>query len=298
LPPAGPALPVGAWQERRTRFEADTVTMNARLPVRDDVTVVRHEVETPDGAAIGVHVYRPRRPSGALVLYLHGGGHFACDVTASDPNCQRYAAEGEAVIVSVDYRRAPEHPHPTPIEDAYAALRWTAANAAELGGEVDRLAVMGDSAGGGMAAGVALLARDRGGPALRSQILIYPMLDDTTAGPDPQVEPFLTWTYDDNVTGWQCLLGERFGTDAVDAYAAPARATQLAGLPPAYIEVGQLDAFRDEDMSYAMRLSWAGVDVELVVRPGAPHDFELIAPDAAVTVRAFADRARVLQTLG
>lgn len=295
LPPDPPPLPPGEWRERRRRFDAMSRDLNARLALPEDVEVESAQAAAADGTPIDVRIYRRDGDrSGGLVLYLHGGGHFCCDIEASDPGCRWYASNSAATLVSVDYRFAPEHPYPAAIEDAYAALRWTAEHAGELGGDPERLAVMGDSAGGGMAAGVALMARDRGGPALVRQILIYPMLDDRTTGPDPAIEPFLAWNYDDNVTGWGCLLGDRAGTPDVPIYAAPARAENLAGVASAYIEVGQLDAFRDEDVAYAGRLSAAAVEVELIVRPGVPHDFEVLAPDADVTRRAAADRARVL----
>jgi acetyl esterase/lipase len=200
-------------------------------------------------------------------------------------------------MLQVEYRLAPEHPHPTPVEDCYAALGWLTAHAAELGVDPARIAVMGDSAGGGLAAGVALLARDRGGPALARQVLVYPMLDDRTRTPDPEIVPYATWTYDDNVTGWDALLGEAAGTDDVSPYAAPARALELAGLAPAYIEVGELDAFRDEDVAYARRLAGAGVSTELHVHPGCPHGFESFAPATDVARRSTDDRVRVLRSL-
>ncbi len=156
---------------------------------------------------------------------------------------------------------------------------------------------MGDSAGGGMAAAVALMARDRGGPALRSQILVYPMLDDRTTVPDPEIEPLAMWSTDDNITGWGCLLGDAAGGDAVPSYAAPAREQDLTALPPAYIEVGQLDIFRTEDLDYAERLGRAGVGVELHLRPAVPHAFEILAPGSAVARRAMADRVRILEGL-
>ena len=298
LPPDPPPLPQGDWRARREHFDAVTAELNARLSPRTDVSVRDLQITAADDARVALRLYRPSSaPTGGLIVYLHGGGHFCCDIEASDPSCRGYAAGSGATVVSVDYRFAPEHPYPTAVEEAYTALCWVAEHAPELGGAAERIAIMGDSAGGGMAAGVALMARDRGGPALSRQILIYPMLDDRTTESDPVLEPFLTWGYDDNATGWACLLGEHFGTDAVSPYAAPARAEDLAGLPPAYIEVGQLDAFRDEDIAYAQRLCGAAVDVELIVRPGVPHDFELIAPEAEVTRRAAADRVRVLRSV-
>jgi acetyl esterase/lipase len=200
-------------------------------------------------------------------------------------------------MLVVDYRVAPEHPDLTPVEDCYAALVWLNEHASELGIDPDRVAVMGDSAGGGLAAGVCLMARDRGGPAVAQQLLIYPMLDDHPAAPNPQLLPFLTWSYDDNVTGWAALLGDKAGSDAVSPYAAPARAEHLSGLPDTYIDVGDLDIFRNEDIVYARRLADAGVPTELHVYPGCPHAFEALAPNAAVSQRVIGDRVRRLRGL-
>ena len=155
---------------------------------------------------------------------------------------------------------------------------------------------MGDSAGGGLAAGVALLARERG-VALARQILVYPTLDDHTTTVDPALAPFVTWTWEDNDTAWRCLLGDAAGTDAAPVTAAPARAQDLAGLPAAYVEVGDVDLLREECVEHARRLAAAGTAVELHVHQGAPHGFDGIAPDAAVTRRARADRLRVLRSL-
>ena len=156
---------------------------------------------------------------------------------------------------------------------------------------------MGESAGGGLATAIAMLARDRNGPAPAKQILIYAMLDDRNTRPDARLAPFASWTYDDNITGWRGLLGARCGKDDVPHTAAPARATDVNDLPPAYIEVGQLDIFCNEDIAYALKLSQAGIPVELHVHPGAQHGFELIAPVSKVAQRSTKDRLRVLQTL-
>jgi acetyl esterase/lipase len=228
-----------------------------------------------------------------MIMGLEQLGHIY-DIVVRD-----YVAISGVPMLVVDYRVAPEHPHPTPVEDCYAALRWLAERAAALGVDPARLAVMGDSAGGGLAAGVSLLARDRRGPTLAQQLLIYPMLDDRTTTPDPQLAslPFLIWTYDDNVTGWAALLGDSAGTGAVSPYAAPARADDLTGLPDAYIDVGDLDIFRDEDVTYARRLADAGIPTELHVHPGCPHGFETLASGADVSRRAIGDRIRRLRAL-
>jgi acetyl esterase/lipase len=273
------------------------------------VEVDRHTLTAADGAMLKLDWYHtpadlgpPPEASGpgSAALYLHGGGMiFGLEHLGRvyDLAVRDYVATSGVPMLVVDYRIAPEHPHPTPVEDCYAALRWLADNAAALGVDPARIGVMGDSAGGGLAAGVSLLARDRGGPPIAQQLLIYPMLDDRAHTPDPQLLPFLTWTYDDNVTGWTALLGDSTGTDTVPAYAAPARATDLTGLPDTYIDIGDLDIFRDEDVNYARRLSEAGVPTELHLHPGCPHAFEALARGADVSQRAIGDRVRRLRTL-
>jgi acetyl esterase/lipase len=193
-------------------------------------------------------------------------------------------------MLSVDYRLAPEHRYPTQVQDAYASLRWLDEHAKELGVDRERIAVMGESAGGGLAAAVAIMTRDHAGPAIARQILIYPMLDDRTTTIDAHIVRHVLWKYDDNVTGWGALLGNAAGGPDVPATAAPARITDPAELPSAYIEVGQLDIIRDEDLTYALRLGRAGVEVEFHLRPGVPHTFEMLAPASDVARRAIAGR--------
>jgi acetyl esterase/lipase len=265
------------------------------------VEVDRYTLTTADGATLDLAWYHaPAGQPGSAVLYLHGGGMiFGLEHLGRlyDLAVRDYVATSGVPMLVVDYRLAPEHPHPTPVEDCYTALRWLADNTATLGVDPARIGVMGDSAGGGLTAAVCLLARDRGGPPIAQQLLIYPMLDDRAQTPDPQLLPFLTWTYDDNATGWAALLGDSAGTDTVSRYAAPARATDLSGLPETYIDVGDLDIFRDEDITYARRLSDAGVPTELHLHPGCPHAFEALARGADVSQRAIGDRTRRLRAL-
>ena len=181
-------------------------------------------------------------------------------------------------------------------EDVLSAVMWLRDHAPYLSVDPRRIAVMGDSGGGGPTAGAAILARDRG-IRLAKQLLIYPMLDDRNTTPGPIPDALLTWGYDNNYTGWATLLGDEIGTDAVSPVSAPARLAQFNGLPPAYVEVGDLDIFRDESIAYAGRLANAGVPVELHVHPGAPHGFERFVPDAAVAQRAMCDRARAITTI-
>ena len=254
------------------------------------------------GAGLEATWYRSStaQQPGSAVLYLHGGGmifSLAEMGKVYDLMARRYVAASTVPMLVVDYRVAPEHPHPTPVEDCYAALEWLAGQADALGFDPNRLALMGDSAGGGLAAGVSLMARDRGGPALAAQLLIYPMLDDRTTSPDPALSSFLTWTHDDNLTGWGALLGQSARHDSVSPYAAPARAADLSGLPPAYLDVGDLDLFRDEDLEYARRLSDAGVPTEFHLHPGCPHAFEVLAYGTDVASRTLNDRIRRLKAL-
>lgn len=290
--------PAGDWQTRRKAIEKLFSGVTGSWPSPPDVEVTQLAATAGDGSTIPMRLYRKSGSSpGSLAVYLHGGGMITLGVDSHDPICRRYTADSGVPLLSVDFRFAPEHPYPTPVEDCYAALRWAADHAGELDVDPARIAIMGDSAGGCLAAGVALVARDRGGPVLCSQILIYPMLDDRTTVPDPEIDPFSFWSTDDNITAWGCVLGDAAGGDGISSYAAPARAQDLSALPPAYVEVGQLDIFRAEDLDYAERLGRAGVGVELHVHLGAPHAFDVFAPQSAVAVRAMADRIRVLKAL-
>lgn len=231
------------------------------------------------------------------MLYLHGGGRICCSLDTHDPLMRKYCAEAGIVVIGVEYRLAPEHPHPASTEDCYRVLEWLVKSASDLGVDPNRVAIGGESGGGGIAAGVALMARDRDGPQLCGQFLVYPMLDDRNTVVDPALAPFATWSYSDNSVGWMALLGERAGTADVDSYAAPARADELSGLPPSYLEVGQLDIFRDETLAYAANLSARQVPVELHLYPGVNHAFDLYAPTAAITIQAWDNTIRALRRL-
>lgn len=285
------------WKTLRANGEAGLARMEAALPEHPLVARTDHYASSRDGSQLLLRWYAPPghdlSAPGPAAVYLHGGGMIMGSVALYDRMIAAYAADSGIPLLAVDYRRAPEHPHPAPVEDAYAGLAWLAAHATEMGVDPARIAVMGDSGGGGLAAAAALLARDRGLPLAR-QILIYPMLDDRTIEPDPVLAPWAGWSYDDNYTGWHALLGDLIGAPEVPAYAAPARAEDLSGLPPAYIEVGELDIFRDEAVEYARRITRTGTSVELHVHPGCPHGFDRIAAHADVVRRARADRLRAL----
>ncbi|RDH79134.1 alpha/beta hydrolase [Mycolicibacterium moriokaense] len=294
--------PVGDVETRRSNGHRMFDFIGSTSTPVDGVATDTVTIAAADGAELAATWYRRStgEAPGSAVLYLHGGGMiFSLEHIGAmyDLAVRRYVAEAGVPMLVVDYRVAPEHPHPTPVEDCYAALRWLAANSTELGFDPGRLAVMGDSAGGGLAAGVCLMARDRGGPRIAAQMLIYPMLDDRPATPDPALQAYLTWSYRDNLTGWGALLGDDAGGGDIPAYAAPARAADLAGLPDAYIDVGDLDIFRNEDIAYARRLSDAGVPTEFHLYPGCPHAFEALAGGAEVSNRAMNDRIRRLRAV-
>jgi acetyl esterase/lipase len=289
---------VGDVAGRRLMWEPILAAASTALPIPADVTTRDIEIPTDDGATITARWYvKTGAPAGPAALFFHGGGYIFGQIDQFDGPVSRYVSASAVPMLSVEYRRAPEHPYPTPLEDAYAALRWLHDHADELDIDRERIGVMGDSAGGGMAAALTILTRERGGPKIARQILLMPMLDDRTITPDPLIAPFLIWSYDDSYTAWPALLGEAAGTDAVPATAAPARLQDAEGLPPAYIEVGQLDVFRNEDMAYAAKLSRAGVQVEFHMHPGVPHEFDSIAPHSDVARRAVADRVRALKSL-
>lgn len=265
--------------------------LRALAPAFPDIEVSERHIPGPDGAPeVRVLVYVPKggaRPLPAL-LWIHGGGYVLGSADQEDAQAKALVTDIGCVVVSVDYRLAPETPHPGPVEDCYAALSWLHANAAELGVDPARIAIGGASAGGGLAAGLGLLARDRGEVPLAFQLLIYPMLDDrtvVTAEPHPYVGEFI-WTQEANRVGWSCYLGQEPGGPDASPYAAAARAASLAGLPPTYLCVGALDLFLEEDLEYARRLMREGVPTELHVYPGAFHGFNLL-PDARAS-RAFA----------
>jgi len=256
----------------------------------DDVSVGEYRVAGLEGTPdVRVLMFRPREakaPSPAY-FHIHGGGYVMGSPEMTSDNSIALTRELGCVVVSVDYRLAPETTYPGQIEDCYAALKWLHAHAEELGVDPQRIAIGGESAGAGLAAALALLARDRKEIPLVFQLLVYPMIDDRTAVRNdiPSHHGEFIWTRENNYFGWMSLLGGEPGGDNVSPYAAAARARDLSGLPPAFIRVGSLDLFLEEDMSYASRLLRAGVPTELHVYPGAFHGFEG-AVDADVTKRA------------
>ncbi|WP_250032386.1 alpha/beta hydrolase [Paractinoplanes maris] len=259
------------------------------------ITHEEHTVEGPPGAPdITVSVFRrtDHRTAGPGFLFTHVGGLIFGDRFVGVGPVVDYVERFDAVVVTVEYRLAPENPAPAALEDAYAALVWTAGHAGELGIDPERLITIGGSAGGGLTAGITLLARDRGGPTLAGQVLMYAMLDernDTVSA--RQIDGIGIWDRTSNNTGWDFSLGDRRHTPQVSPYESPALATDLSGLPPTYVEVGSAEVFRDEDVAYASKIWAQGGTAELRVWPGGYHLFELLAPEAGLSVAAREARA-------
>lgn len=241
----------------------------------------------------------PARPA---VLYLHGGGMISCTVETFRPAIARNVAATGVQFFGVDYPRAPEHPAPAAVNAAFEALKWLSSHAAEMGIDPARIIVMGDSAGGGLAAGTAIMARDQGlSPPVAKQVLIYPMLDDRTSYPeDAPIIKFLNWTTRQNTLSWDAYIGadKRGKEDAdVSPYAAPGRVESVEGLPSTYIDVGGLDLFRGESMKYGMRLVEANVEVEFHLYPGLPHGFEGGVNAVKLVDNAIENRIRAIRAV-
>ncbi|WP_298461539.1 alpha/beta hydrolase [uncultured Cellulomonas sp.] len=237
----------------------------------------------PDVPVLMLRPATVRTPVPCLV-HLHGGGLITGGRYDDVGPVAELAAAVGCAVASIEYRLAPEHPYPAAVDDAFAALSWLAADAVRLGIDPDRVVLHGISAGGGLAAATALLARDRGGPPVLGQLLVCPMLDDRDGSPSArQMAGRGAWDRTANATAWGAYLGDVAGGPGVPAYAAPARATDLSGLPPAFLDVGSAETFRDEVVRYADRLWSAGGDAELHVWPGGFHGFDHFAPEAAVS---------------
>ncbi|MFC8919161.1 alpha/beta hydrolase [Streptomyces sp. NPDC057116] len=262
----------------------------ARVPPPDTTTMEIEDRTVPGDPGVPVRIYRPHGARGAVV-WLHGGGFVMGDVDTEHPWAARLAAGSGAVVVSVGYRLAPEHPFPAALEDARAALAWTAAHTTELGVDPGRIAVGGHSAGGGLAAALTLWARDRQGPPICFQLLNQPQLDDRQESWSARNFTDTPWIDRDKVTAsWRHYLG----TTPATPYAAPARAEDLSGLPPAHIATAELCPNRDEDIAYALRLLQAGVSVELHQWPGTFHGSQALL-SAGVSQRQIAELSAALR---
>ncbi|MFE6685111.1 alpha/beta hydrolase [Streptomyces sp. NPDC057743] len=255
----------------------------------------------PGGPPLTLVSARPAGIAGPLpaLYYLHGGGMVSGNAWSVLPRLLRNVALPlQLAVLSVEYRLAPQTQYPGPVEDCYAGLAWAASHATRLGIDAHRIIVGGKSAGGGLAAALALLTRDRGGPTLLGQLLVSPMLDDrNTTYSSHQMAGVDLWDRTSNATAWQALLGDRYGAADLPPYAAPARATDLTGLPPTYLDVGSAETFRDEGVAYANAIWRAGGQAELHVWPGACHGYDTLAPRAALSQDAQDARTRWLRRL-
>jgi acetyl esterase/lipase len=252
------------------------------------VVVEDHHVPSADGHQIVVRVYRPAepRPASPCLYWMHGGGLILGSIVMDDARCAELVEQLNIVVASVEYRLAPAFPYPVPLDDCYAGLEWLFGAADELGLDPARIAIGGGSAGAGLAASLALLARDRGQLQPCFQLLRYPMIDDRNTTPSSyEVTDLRVWNRSANIAGWGAYLGAAAGTDGVSPYAAAARATDLAGLPPAIVTVGELDMFLDEDIAYARSLVAAGVSTELHVYGKCIHGSDALVPHAEAVQR-------------
>ncbi|KAI1418816.1 Alpha/Beta hydrolase protein [Xylaria sp. FL1777] len=280
----------------------------AGLPVRTDVEETKHTIQSLDGTNISVHRFVPSATSSSspsilqrAIVYAFGGGMVAGSVELWNKAIQELAHRTSTQVFAVQYRLAPEHPFPAAVEDFYASVKWLQKHAAEFNVDPKRIVLYGKSAGGGIAAGAALMARDRGEleHRLAAVALTYPMLDDRTNLPvDHPLNEYLIFTQQANTIGWAALTGkerEERTDENVSIYAAPARAKDLSGLPDVYIDVPGLDLFREEDLKFALRLQDAGVYVEFHLYPGVAHGFDSIA-DIKVAQEARASQTRFFKS--
>ncbi|MCO5293459.1 MAG: alpha/beta hydrolase [Homoserinimonas sp.] len=271
----------------------------ANRPIRHFERTVPGSDGAPD-VLLSIFQRTDHSEAGPAFFHTHGGGMIMGDRFYGIDAMLDWVENLDAIGISVEYRLAPEHPDPAPIEDSFAGLKWAAENADALQFDPERLMLIGESAGAGLAAGLALLARDQGGPKVCGQVLIYPMLDDRNdTVSSHQLIGEGVWDRISNDTAWDALLGSRRYTDDVSIYVSPARARDLSGLPPAYIEVGSVDVFRDEDVAYASQIWADGGSAELHVWPGAFHGYDMAAPLSAITMISREARNRwVERTLG
>lgn len=300
LPGLAGFVPVGMRLEQLAHFRA--LSSPAREDVLGGAEVVcsDHVIPGYQGEEIVVSVIARagRRQDRPGIYGLHGGGMVMGNRFAGMRPLVEWALKHDAVCVTAEYRLAPEHPAPVPVEDAYAGLCWMHANAAQLGFDPARLVIFGGSGGGGLAAGAALLARDRRGPRLIGQLLQCPMLDDRNETASARAfDGVGVWDRTSNLTAWSAVLGARCNGEDVSPYDAPARMSDLRGLPPAFVDVGGAEVFRDEDIDYASRILAAGGECELHVWGGAFHGFYDIAPDSGLARACIAAREAWLTRL-
>lgn len=304
-----PKIPIGEVLQRREAVQGLFDLLMPAWPVVKDVQQKVHTIKSKDdGAEIKlVHFTKIGSSSsrtGPAVFYVHGGGYFSLSVEHYQKVLEVYVSQSGVPIIAVDYRLAPEFPFPIPVIDCYTALEHIGQNAKDFNIDPARIAILGDSAGGGLAAGLAIKARDEGlNPPLAKQMLIGSMLDDrSTATKNEAVAPFATWAHEDNITGWQAYLGDSKKVNSskagdVSPYAAAARVESVQGLPSLYLEVPDMDVFRDENLEYARRIAAEDIETEVHSWIGVPHSFELFAPNITTTKIALMCRVKAMQSI-
>lgn len=276
----------------RRASEARDDALVAQLGVPEDIVQETISVTSRDGHIIDLRICRPADVCDPLPVFywMHGGGYVLGSARQGDAFTLRAASELGMFAVSVEYRLAPETPYPGPLEDCYEGLAHLVGNADTFNLDADKIIIGGVSAGGGLCAGLALLVRDRGAFSVLGQLLLYPMIDDRNIAATSDTLPdTLVWTRAANLFGWQSYLGDLYGSNDIPIYAAPARATDLSGLPPTYLPVGDLDLFLDENMAYAQKLTRSGIPTHFHVFPGAYHGFNAFAPEARASVACNAE---------
>jgi len=293
----GGGLDLGDIPAMRAMIDGMTAAIKAEVPPVEGVDASDHKAPGSNGDPdVLFRLYVPHGASGPLpgLIWMHGGGFALGGVELDDLMVAQFAKDTGVAILSVEYRLTPENPFPAALNDCYAVLKHVIGNAERLELDPDRIGVGGASAGGGLAAALALMARDRGELAIAFQLLIYPCINDLNNAPADDDHPdTLFWNRANNILAWNYYLGGASRAD-VSPYAAPYRASDLGGLPPAYVAVGELDLFLDDNKEYARRLRSAGVPTELKLYPGAFHAFDVFAPMSSVAQRFVADRNAAL----
>ncbi|KAK0867237.1 hypothetical protein LTR87_014691 [Friedmanniomyces endolithicus] len=298
-----PKPPVGDIETRRSNNDAFFGLLNSQQPAISDVECQDFYTKASDGHDLLCRWFTKKgvKLSGSpAVCYAHGGGMISLRVEYYDSTIKRYVKATGVPFLVIEYRLAPESKAPIQVTDTYAGLQYLVSHANELGIDPKRIAVMGDSGGGAIAASLAhYMKRNKESPVCK-QILIYPMLDDRTTATPENLAPFVSWDGNDNKTAWTAVLGaDRVGGADVQPREAAARMTleDAQGLPPAYMDIGELDLFRDEALEYARKLGQAGVSCELHVFPSVPHGYDAFAPEAEVSKRTFEERFRAIRSL-
>jgi len=274
------------FTERRLRLFSQ---FTFRLPINDPmVTFTETFIPRKDGSMLRIGLFKSRNPEEEIpgVLWLHGGGYALGFPEQIKNRAKQLIAASNCVVIAPDYRLSPEAPYPAALEDGYTALLWMKNNAEALGIRDNQLMVGGDSAGGGLTAGLSLYARDKGEVAIAFQMPLYPMLDDRMKSESARDNDAPVWNSESNFNAWKLYLGELFGSPDVPPYAAPARAKDFSNLPPTLTYVGALEPFRDETVQYVENLRKANIPVDFDIYPGCYHAFDQVCPNAKISQKA------------